>query len=491
MTMMPIPKGLRKAFDPQDFQREGEKLIQKLGMYLHEAMRGGMSAVLPDCPPEEMLSNWRGDFSDAGSGNMMVVIEKLLHQSNHLHHPGYIGHQCCTVLPMVALVELVGALLNNASAVYEMGPVNVAMEKRLIQWMAGKIGYDHEADGFFTHGGTLGNLTALLAARQSCAGYDVWESGIDNRMPLAALVSEQCHYSIKRAFGVMGMGESSVYTIPVDDQYCTRIDQLEPVYRQARKDGKKPFVLIGNACSTATGSFDDLSALAQFAGDKGLWLHVDAAHGASVLLSDRYRHLIDGLQLADSMVWDAHKMMMIPALATAVVFKKAKHSYRSFSKQHATYLFQGEPEQEWYNYAHRTMECTKSMLGLKIYVALEVLGEKVFGDFIDHVFGLARAFSDQIEASSDFELAVKPQSNIVCFRHIPQGVSRLDTLQQELRREILKRGRHYIVQTKLSGRCWLRCTIINPLTSMAELSSLLDEIRAITGKLIPSLDSDA
>jgi len=466
------------AFDPERFRQQGRKMVDILADFLNRSLKGESDVVLPAIDPETMLTRWSGEFSRTPSMGFEEIIERVIVDSNNLQHPRYIGHQCCTPVPLAALNDLLGSFLNNGSAVYEMGPANVAMEKRLVQWMCGLIGYDDNADGIFTNGGTVGNLTALLAARQCKADYNVWKQGVGQGKPMAVLVSTQCHYSVKRAVGVMGLGEDAVLLVPTDDRYHMDLQAARDILIQAVDDGRHVFAVVGNGCSTATGSYDDLEAIAEFAKEHGLWFHVDAAHGASALLSEKYRPLLNGLNRADSMVWDAHKMLMVPALATAVLFKNGAHSYQSYS-QKASYLFEKESSEEWYNYAHRTMECTKNMMGARLYMALAVLGTDLFSDFVTYTYDLTRAFAGLIQKTDDFELAVEPESNILCFRYIKPGETNLDLLQKKIRREILKSESFYIVQAQLDRGVFLRCTLINPNTTLADLKALLDLVRKV------------
>lgn len=486
-TMTEIKPSLPKAFDPESFREQGHKLVDTLADFLKSSLKGEIKRVLPAIDPEAMLARWPGDFPKTPSEDYEEIVARVLDDSNNLQHPRYIGHQCCTPLPLTALNDLLGSFMNNGSAIYEMGPANVAMEKRLVQWMCRLIGYGDDADGVFTNGGTVGNLTALLAARQCKAEYDVWKEGLSRGKPMAVLVSTQCHYSVKRAVGVMGLGEDAVLLVPCDDRYHMDLDAAHDIYRKATEQGKHVFAVVGNGCSTATGSYDDLNAIADFAEKHDLWFHVDAAHGASALLSEKYRHYLNGLDRADSMVWDAHKMLMIPALVTAVIFKKAAHSYQSYS-QKASYLFEKEATDEWYNYAHRTMECTKNMMGGRMYMALSVLGTDLFADFVTYMYDLTRDFAEVIDAADDFELAVRPESNIICFRYLDPrcrdardldpGADDLDALQRKIRRDVLKTEAFYIVQTELENGTFLRCTLINPNTRLDDLKALLELIRS-------------
>ncbi len=452
-------------------------MVDLLADYLSRVSNRQVEAVLPDIVPLAMLDQWPADFPDQGNGDWLKLVQQAVAQSNHLHHPRYVGHQTTAPLPLATLMEFVSDFLNNSSAVYEMGPADVAMEKRVIDWMAGVIGFDRHADGVFTSGGTIGNLTALLAARQVQSSTNAWTEGVDSKEGLAVLVSEQCHYSVSRAISIMGLGENAVHLLPVNDTFQIGLPDVEKTYRHLHQHGRKVMALVVNGCSTATGTYDPLEDLAAFCRQNHIWLHVDGAHGAVALLSKKYRGLLRGIEQADSVVWDAHKMLLMPALTTAVIFRNGDHSYDAFA-QKASYLFSKSAHEEWYNFAHRTIECTKSMMGLKLYICLSVLGTRFFCDYVDAMYDLTQEFAQKIKARADFELAALPQSNIICFRYLKRGLdeSGLNDLQQQIRNCILRTGRFYLVQTDLKGKRFLRCTIINPLTTIADLIELLDVV---------------
>lgn len=469
----------KHAFDAEIFRIEARKVVDLLADYLKRSAGPDKRRVLPSYSPDEMAQRWNTPIPDAPSADLASLLTRVIDDSHHLHSPHYVGHQVSAPLPLSATADLVASLLNNASAVYDMGPVNVIHERRIIEWMTGLLGYGPEAGGIFTSGGTLGNLTALLAARQIKADGDVWSNGAAGNGSLAILVSEQCHYSVRRAVGVMGLGTDNVVQVPTGEDFRMDTAALEKCLNDAQAAGKTVFAVAANACSTATGTYDDLNAIADFCEAHELWMHVDGAHGASAALSEKYRHFLSGVHRADSIVWDAHKMLLVPALITAVIFKRGADSYRSFS-QKASYLFEKEAQDEWYNYAHRTMECTKTMMGLKLYVPLMIHGADFFKDYIERMYDLAREFAALIDKSPDFELAVRPEANIVCFRYLGDGSSDLDELQKRTRARILEGEDYYLVQADLQGRTFLRCTLINPLTDIEHLKELLELIREVS-----------
>jgi L-2,4-diaminobutyrate decarboxylase len=199
-----------------------------------------------------------------------------------------------------------------------------------------------------------------------------------------------------------------------------------------------------------------------------------------VLFSEKYHNRIKGIERADSIVIDFHKMLLVPALNTLVMFKNGERSFETFA-QKASYLFQKSQKNLWYNSATRTIECTKSALGIIAYSAMKYYGGTYFREYIDSRYDLARTFSGMISSDKNFSIAVEPESNIVCFRFAPENSSGVDlnAINSEIRSRIIKEGSFYIVQVELDGKIWLRLTIINPVTSEDDLKDLLKRISEI------------
>jgi len=352
------------------------------------------------------------------------------------------------------------------------------MERNVIKRIGSLIGYSTQYDGIFTHGGTAGNLTAMLAARQVKTNYNIWEEGVLNDMRPGFMMSEQSHYSIGRNVKIMGLGDDSVIRVPYDTRFRMRADLLEEYKRRAEDLGIRVISVVASSCSTATGSYDDLDTIADFCEKHGLWMHVDGAHGMGVLFSDKYNHLIRGIQRADSVVIDFHKMLLVPALNTLVMFRDGEKSYETFA-QKASYLFNKSQQNVWFNSAIRTIECTKSALGIIAYTAMKYYADSYYKEYIDSRYDLTSRFSELIKSDRQFELATEPESNILCFRYIADGRSdeSLNKINSDIRDKIIKDGTFYIVQAELNGKIWLRLTIINPVTSEGDLEDLLVRIR--------------
>jgi L-2,4-diaminobutyrate decarboxylase len=460
---------LKNGYDAESFRDLGHQLID----YLADYLKNGHPKANVWKDPDDRLAEWSDNPlpSDA-----FAFFKKIIENSVHLHNPKYMGHQIAPPLPVAALAGLVSDILNNGMGVYEMGTVSTTLEKQIITHLAKQMGFSDTADGFLTSGGTLANFTALLTARAVLAQGDVWQEG--HQQKLGLLVSEQAHYCVDRAVRMMGWGENGIIKVPCNEKFQISTEQLTAYYQDASKKGVQIIAVIGSACSTSTGSFDDLEALGHFAQKNNLWFHVDAAHGGPLVFSQKHKHLLKGIELADSVAMDFHKMLLTPALITALIYKNGNHSYRTFA-QKAQYLWKDNHQKEWFNLARRTFECTKSMMSIKVYSILQTYGNGMFTEAVDAVQLNGQRFAQLIKENEHFELLIQPETNIVCFRLCPKEVSpsELNALNEQIRNFILTDGEYYIVQTIIDGKLWLRVTLSNPLTSENELRGLIQKIQ--------------
>jgi L-2,4-diaminobutyrate decarboxylase len=476
--MIPYP------FNPEEFRKEGHKVVDTLSDYLSEALSGKEMPVLPWNDPEKLTEIFSFESEGGEDEPIDSFIKRIIAYSNHLHHPKYIGHQVTSPLPVTVLVQFCTTLLNNGAAIYEMGPVSMAMEKNVIKYIGSLIGYNTLYDGIFTHGGTAGNLTAMLAARQAKTDYNIWEEGVKSDCRPAFMVSDQSHYSIGRNVKIMGLGDDSVIRVPFDSDFRMKYSLLEENLKKAEDKGMKVISVVANSCSTATGSYDDLDKIADFCERHNLWMHVDGAHGMGVIFSEKHRNKVKGIERADSVVIDFHKMLLVPALNTLVMFREGERSYETFA-QKASYLFDKSQKNLWYNSAIRTIECTKSSLGVIAYTALKYYGDAYYREYIDSRYDITSEFASILRKDERFEIATEPESNIICFRYCPPGCpdETANRLNGAIRDKIIKEGSFYIVQAEIGGKVFLRLTIINPLTSMKELRKLIETIDILAKEL--------
>ena len=392
-------------------------------------------------------------------------------------------------LPHAVLADVVVSLLNQSVAVWEMSPTGTPVERRVLAWMKELLGYPADADGTFVSGGSAANLTGLLAAREARFPA-AWKRGVAGTPGLdraVVLTGAHTHYSVERAVGVMGLGSDAVVGVPEVD-FRMDVDALDRTLGELATEGRTPLAIVATAASTATGIFDDLDAIADVAAAHGTWLHVDGAHGASFVVSQDHRHRLKGIERADSLSWDPHKMLFMPISTGAVFVREKAHLARAF-QQSAPYLFHPRPgETESRDMGQRTLQCSRRFDALKLWVCLRHYGVRHFAALLDRTVENTRALHALLAAAPDFEPAHAAESNIQCFRCVPEDTAgwdpgRLDALQTALRERYNASGEGWITATVLGGRRVLRVTLMNPATGPEHLERLLAGLRGTAREL--------
>lgn len=475
-----------------DASLEGGSPFMRLAAEHFARTRTGDGPVSTQHTPAELTARFDEPLP-MGMRPLAEVVARIEHDVladvNRLAHPMYLGHQVSAPLAAAVWTEVVIGAVNNSHAVWEMSPATTTIEKRVIAWMCELAGFGAGSAGTITSGGTEATLTALLAARAAWQA-DAWTMGV--RGPLPVLVhGEHTHYAVSRAAGVLGIGTANCVKVASRGQsqgqlqgpspgqspgepHDARMDTvaLAATLERLRAEGRPVLAVVATAGCTATGAFDDLDTIADLCDAFGAWLHVDAAHGASALLSAHHRRLLHGIARARSVAWDPHKMMLLPLAAGALLMRDARDLDRAYAQQ-APYLFHEREDEPPRDLGTRSFQCSRRADALKVWVALQRLGADGIGALYAHLCGLTSTLHTLLGARPLFERLHAPQSNILCFRYNAD-----DAFNQALRERYNRSGRGWITATQLDGRRVLRVTIMNPRTTEAHLVRLLDGLEA-------------
>jgi L-2,4-diaminobutyrate decarboxylase len=478
------------AYSPQLLREAGLRLVDQLARHMTK-MQAAEGPVLPWRAPAEnvaqaasFLEQKKPATADQAklADHFQQLVQTMLSAGQNLHHRHYIGHQVPAPVPIAGWFDAVGAVTNQVMAIYDMGPWATAVEHALVDRLGQQIGYRQgEFAGLITHGGSLANLTGLLTARNVTLRHS-WGQGLAESLSPVLVVHHDAHYGVDRAAGILGIGTQNIVRIQLDDRRRMNVNHLDETLAALRAVNRPIVAVVACACATPIGAFDPLDDVTDVCRRHDVWLHVDAAHGGSACFSQRQRHLVDGLHRADSVVWDAHKMMFVPALCAFVFYKNKSHQYETF-RQDAPYLFDpSAPGQAEFDSGLTTIECTKRAAAYGLWGLWSLFGPQLFADLVDVTFDLAQRFYDLLCHADDFEPLHLPQCNIVAFRYLPSAMrqaaaERISKLQFAVRRKVIESGDFYIVSTKLDGQGALRATIINPLTTEDDLRELLTTIR--------------
>jgi L-2,4-diaminobutyrate decarboxylase len=449
----------------------GEMFAGVTARYFESTRRGGGQVSTP-CSPEDLARRFDEEFPIDGRPVSEIVARlerEVLADANKYYHPMYMGHQTSAPLPVGVWMESVIGALNQSLAVWEMSPTATMIEHQVVGWLSKLAGYGEGAGGTMTSGGTEANFTAMLAARNS-AVPGAWEDGVGADPPFV-VYGEHAHYAVTRAIGQLGMGRRRGIAIASRD-FKIDVDLLVTTLDRLRREGKAVMAVVATAGTTATGSFDDLEAIGSLCAERGIWLHVDGAHGASALLSARPPRALRGLIHSRSLAWDPHKMMLLPLAAGMVLTRDERDLERAFAQQ-APYLFHAGKSTRILDQGIRSFQCSRRADVLKLWFVIHRFGSRGLGRLYDHLCGTARLLYDAIEERGEFENLHEPQSNILCFRYRGN-----DALNRELRPRYNREGSGWITATVLDGRPVLRVTMMNPRTGAEHVRALLDGLAA-------------
>lgn len=497
------------------------KIDEELSRNLNQFLRKHIVAE------EKPLKEIEKDFSNAHipeqpqfvSDHTQHLLDTLVSHSVHTASPSFIGHMTSALPYFLMPLSKIMIALNQNLVKIETSKAFTPLERQVLgmihrliygqtdhfyqQWM-------HSAEhslGAFCSGGTIANITALWVARNNALKAEgdfpgVEKAGLFKAMRhyghegLAILVSERGHYSLKKAADVLGIGQEGLIAVKTDANNRICPQDLEQKLAELKARNIKVFAVVGVAGTTETGNIDPLRTVAQICQREQIHFHIDAAWGGATLMSNRYRGLLDGVELADSVTIDAHKQLYIPMGAGMVLFKDP-NAMRSI-EHHAQYILrQGSKD-----LGSHTLEGSRSGMAMLVYASMHIISRPGYQLLIDQSIEKARYFADLIEAQADFELVSQPELCLLTYRYLPahvrvaleqsQSVQRaqLNELLNELTKFIQKKqretGKSFVSRTQLHPHQWdklativFRVVLANPLTTKDILRNVLDEQREI------------
>lgn len=371
------------------------------------------------------------------------------------------------------LGDIIAAGYNRHAGSFANYPAGLAAEDVLLAWCADQAGFPADtAGGLFVSGGSMANLTALAAARDAMLPEDAWDRGV-------AYVSEQTHSSVAKGLHIIGIPREHVHAVSCDDAWRMDIDTLEDAIEADRAAGLIPFAVVGTAGSTNTGSVDPLREIARVCTENHLWMHVDGAFGASVLIT-RYRDMLDGVELADSLSWDAHKWLFQTYSCGMVLVRDRANLLNTYST-HPEYLKDLQDRTDLVNPWDLGPELTRPARGLKLWFTLQAMGSAGLAEAVEHGFALARWVEDECRKNPDIEIVSPAQMAMVNFRYAPAGLAEdeLDELNLDISRRMLESGYAGVFTTELAGKKVLRVCAIHPEAKEEDMRGTVQRLNAL------------
>ncbi|MFZ3570399.1 lysine decarboxylase DesA [Streptomyces sp. BH097] len=393
-----------------------------------------------------------------------------LRDAVYFHHPRYLAHLNCPVVIPAVLGEAILAAVNSSLDTWDQSAGGTLIERKLIDWTTGRIGLGPAADGVFTSGGSQSNLQALLLAREEAKSKDL--------SALRVFASEVSHFSVKKSATLLGLPPEAVVSVPVDREKRMQTVALAAELERCRENGLVPMAVVATAGTTDFGSIDPLPEVAELCAQYDTWMHVDAAYGCGLLVSNRNRDRIDGIERADSVTVDYHKSFFQPVSSSAILVRDG--ATLRHATYHAEYLNPRRTVAERIpNQVDKSLQTTRRFDALKLWLTLRVMGAKGIGSLFDEVCELAHEGWQLLAADPRYDVVVEPSLSTLVYRYIPAGATdpaEIDRANLHARKALFASGDAVVAGTKVGERQYLKFTLLNPETKLADIRAVLDLI---------------
>jgi len=446
--------------DSAEFRKHAHELVDWMADYLEKVSSypvrprvspGEILGKIPSLPPQdgEPFDRIFGDFTS-------IVLPGM----THWQHPSFFGYFPANNSEPSILAEMLTATMGAQCMSWATSPAATELEERMMQWLSAMIGLPATFTGVIQDTASTATLCSILTAREVRSRYSVNTRGYPSYTRFAAYCSREAHSSVEKAIKIVGMGKESLRKIDVDAAFAMRPDALEKAIKDDIKSGLTPLLVVAALGTTGTTAIDPLKEIAEICKRYKLWLHVDAAFAGSAFLLPELRGMLEGIELADTFVFNPHKWLFTNFDCSAYFVKDKEALIRTFEIM-PEYLKTNE-EHPVNNYRDWGIQLGRRFRALKLWFVIRHYGVVGLRETIRQHIQLAQELAEQIRASEDFELAAPVPLNTICFRYKSRrgtDIAAQNRLNQELMDRLNMTGRLFLTHTKLNDRFTLRIVI--------------------------------
>ncbi len=428
--------------------------------------------VMPDVRPGDVVAALPEHAPEAGEPfeDILADFERIIvPATTHWNHPRFFAYFATSSAPAAIAAEALAATLDVKAMLWRTSPAATELEEVTMRWLRELLGLPRQWTGVIYDTASIAGFTALAAARESL-GLRVREEGMSGRsLPaLRIYVTEETHSHVEKAAIALGVGQRNVVRVPCDGAFRMRAGALRECIEADRKAGMQPLAIVATVGTTSTTSVDPVREIAAVAREHGIWLHVDAAYAGVAAIVPEFRGLLDGVELADSLVVNPHKWMFVPMDLSVLFLKDESVVRRAFSLV-PEYL--STPEANAVNYMDYGLQLGRRFRALKLWFVLRHLGaEGIRAKLRGHI-ALAQEFAAWVRAQANWEVLAPHPLSVVCFRYAPSGLDEaaLESLNASIMHAVNASGEVFISHTKIDGRYAIRLAIGNLRTQRADV----------------------
>ncbi len=494
-----------ETWDEMEFRHLGYAFVDLIAEYM-QGLEG--RRVYGPVSPAGLDDLFAEDLPEDGCDADDLLQEcraKIFPNSMAIGSTRYFGMMNPNPLPLAVFADALCSAMNQNAASWRHAPAATAVEKRVVRWFCELFGLGDVSFGTLVPGGSFANLTALKLALNRALGRDIatWDPEdaphLAETAKLRFYVSKQAHYSFRKAVDVLGLGHGQLRKIPVDRLYRVDPVELRAALEADIAAGLKPCALIGIAGTTNTGSIDKLEVLAELAREFGCWFHVDAAYGGAVILSEKYRPMLAGIERADSITVDPHKWFYAPFEAGGVLVRDGDFLRRSFLVRPEYYMEPQGPDEppapdprsfhmgDKVNFFQYGLHGSRRFNALKLWMAIKSVGRRRLAAWVEKDIELARVLAGLLQRAPEFELVGPNTLGICTFRWEPNDRERrteeVDQLNRDLQAAVELEGDAWFSHTILNDRVTLRVNVENRNMRRDDIIRLLNVLRRTAARL--------
>jgi len=430
---------------------------------------GATFNALPALPPEE-----GEDFAAIFADFEKIIVPGL----THWQHPRHFAYFPCNSSPPSVLAEYLTASLGVQCMLWQTAPAGTELEMRVMDWLRQMIGLPDGFHGVIQDTASNATLSALLTAREKALEWRGNAKGLSGQAAVRIYCSEQAHSSIDKACWIAGIGQENLVKLPsVGERYGMDIAALERAIVADRAAGHLPAAIVASVGATSVGACDNVRAICELGRRLNLYVHVDAAWAGSAMICPEFRTLWDGVELADSVVFNPHKWLLTNFDCTTYFVRDPAALVKTLGIRPEYLKTQGRDG--IINYSEWSVQLGRRFRALKLWFVIRAYGvERLRGLIRDHV-RWAQGLAERIKAAPDFELVTPPILSLLSFRYRPAGIADLDALNARLIQAINDDGRIYLTQTRLRDQFVIRFVVGQTYTTEADVAFAWEVIREI------------
>lgn len=467
---------------PEEFRAHGHELVEWMATYMeHVRDYPVKSQVQPKTIYDQI-----GEKLPLDSTSMADIIADfktmILPGITHWQHPNFHAYFPANTSGPSILAEMLTATLGVQGMKWDTSPASTELEEKMMEWLGGAIGIPATWSGVIHDSASTATLAALISAREQKSEYGINTKGYEHQI-YRVYCSDQTHSSIEKGCKIAGIGKNNVVKTPTNDDLTISVKELEKKIQEDLDKGFTPLCIVAALGTTGTVAMDSIASLGQISKAYGIWLHVDAAYAGSVLLLPEYQHHMQGIELADSFVFNPHKWLFTNFDCTAYYVKDADHLVRTFAIL-PEYL-KSVTDGKVHNHSDWGIPLGRRFRSLKLWFVLRYYGLEGLQKKIREHIELASWFETQIIESESFELVLPRSLNVVCFRYNPSHLSEevLDQKNAQLVQHLNDSGKIYITHTKVKNRYTIRIVIGQTNVTQEDVAFAWEQIRKTTSKL--------